>query len=175
MTSYKRKFIDDGDFYQLDTSPTNVDSIILLPQEFMAVHSGTVLGLQTITLQGVERAEVVWANLDQSGSVGKYTVNPTTNAIYILVTPGTVTTNEGAKEYIEGMLLTYQMATLEAVSDDALYIMRTETVSGELIGETLMTSTGVLLSKMLNYDSSQDVNSENGYFVHSYRRALQSV
>jgi hypothetical protein len=54
----------------------------------MALHDGTELGLQTITLQGVEIEEVVWADVDEVASGGKYTVDPVSNSIWLLFANG---------------------------------------------------------------------------------------
>ena len=64
------------------------------------------------------------------------------------------------------------MVTLEYLSDDALYTMVTTTADGCFYTETRASSTATLISKMLNYDSAENVNDSSGYFEHTFRRAL---
>lgn len=173
MAGYNRIFVDVDDFYELRTSYSTVNGIWLNPMEYMAIHDGTDLGLQTISLQGVELTEVAFASLDLIGSVGKYTVDPTTNSIILIVAKGDVSTNELAIDYIVGHLLKYQTKTLEYYSTDALYTMDTYAADGTFIGSTQASSTSVLVSKMLVLDGSQNVNSTAGWYYHNLRRALQ--
>jgi hypothetical protein len=170
MAGYKRLFLEERYYYNLEDSYVNVDGIWLYPMEFMSVHNGTDLGLQTLSLQGTEVEEVVFADLDLSTSIGKYTVDPTTNSIILIVakSPAVIPT-----DYITGMLLTYQMKTLEYFSTDSLYTMETYSADGTFLGSTQASSTSVLTSKMLLVDTSQAINSAIGYQYHILRRALQ--
>jgi hypothetical protein len=173
MTSYNRLFLDIENFYQLDDSYTNVNGIWLNPLEYAVVHNGTTLGLQTLSLSGVEYEEVAFADLDLLTNVGKYTVDPTTNSIILIVLKATIDTVEKAKNSILGILAVYQMKSLEYFSTDALYTMETYSADGTFIGSSLASSTSVLVSKMLTLDTYQNVNSEGGYYYHKLRRALQ--
>jgi len=171
--SYNRLFLDVDNFYQLNTSYTNVNGIWLYPLEFMDIHDGTTLGLQTLSLQGVEIEEVEFADLDLLTSIGKYTVDPTTNSVIIIVDKTPIDTNGEAISHILGMLIRYEMKSLEFFSTDALYTMETYSADGTFIGSALASSTSVLVSKMLTLDTYQNVNSEGGYYYHKLRRALQ--
>lgn len=173
MTAYNRIFLDVSDFYQLDESYNNVNGIWINPMEFSVVHNGTTLGLQTISLSGVVIEEIAFADLDLFVSIGKYTVDPITNSIIFIVDKSSVDTNEKATNYIQGMLLKYEMKSLEFFSTDALYTMETYSADGTFIGSSLASSTNVLVSKMLTLDTYQNVNSESGYYYHKLRRALQ--
>ncbi len=173
MTAYNRVFLDNDNFYQLNESYTNVNGIWLSPMEFAVIHNGTTLGLQTISLSGVVLEEVAFASLDLLISVGKYTVDPTTNSIILIVAKADVDTDEKAINYIQGMLVRYEMKSLEFFSTDALYTMETYSADGTFIGSSLASSTSVLVSKMLTLDTYQNVNSEGGYYYHKLRRALQ--
>ena len=172
MAGYKKVFIDRDNFYKLEDSYADVAGIWLNPMEFMAVHDGEVLGLQTLSLQGVALVEVAFEDLDDTESIGKYTVDPTTNSI-IFIVDDSMTDEADAKDEIEGYLLTYKMETLEYYSNtDALYTMDTFAADGTVLGSTQASSTSVLVSKMLVFDSAQDVNNEVGYYYHKFRRAL---
>ena len=173
MTGIIKKFIDVVDFYQLNTSYVNVRGIWLNPMEFMATHDGTTLGLQTISLQGVDLEEVVFANLDLIASFGKYTVDPTTNSIILIVDPAVITSEALAKDYIQGLLLNYNISTIEYYSTDALYTLETYTANGTLVNSTSASSMGTLVSKMYVLDADLDLNSETSYYSHTLRRALQ--
>lgn len=173
MTAYNRLFLDNSNFYQLNESYSNVNGIWLNPLEFAVVHNGTTLGLQTISLSGVEMEEVEFADLDLLTSVGKYTVDPTTNSLIFIVAKVSVDTDEKAKKYIQGLLVKYEMKSLEYFSTDALYTMETYSADGTFIGSSLASSTSVLVSKMLTLDTYQNVNGEGGYYYHVLRRALQ--
>lgn len=173
MAGVKKIFLDEEYFYELKTTYTLVNGIWLYPLEFMAAHSGTALGLQDLFLQGAERTEVAFADLDLTASIGKYTIDPTTNSVIIIVDKSAIDTDEKAINYITGMLLKYQMKSLEYFSTDSLYTMESYTSDGTFLGSTLASSTSVITSKMINSDSSQDVNSSVGYQYHILRRALQ--
>ena len=84
MTAYNRVFLDTDNFYELRETYTNVNGVWLNPLEFAVVHNGTSLGLQSISLSGVVLEEVIFADLDLLTSVGKYTVDPTTNSIILI-------------------------------------------------------------------------------------------
>jgi hypothetical protein len=139
----------------------------------MAIHSGIALGLQHLSLQGIELEEVIFADLDLLTSIGKYTVDPTTNSIIIIVDKTPIDTDAEAIAEITGLLLNYQMKTLEYFSTDSLYTMETYSANGTFLGSTQASSTSVLVSKILTMDASQNVNSEIGYQEHILRRALQ--
>jgi hypothetical protein len=173
MAGNKRIFLDAENFYKLEESYVNIDGIWLYPMEFMAIHNGTDLGLQEISLQGVVLEEVAFADLDLLANVGKYTVDPTTNSI-ILIVSKTPLVEIVPSEYITGMLLNYELKTLEYFSTDSLYTMETYSADDTFLGSTQASSTSVLTSKMLVMDASQDVNSSIGYQYHILRRALQS-
>ena len=173
MAGYNRLFLDTDNFYQIVTSHTNVNAIWLLPLEYMAIHNGTTLGLQTLSLQGVQMGEVTFANLDLLTSVGKYTVDPTTNSVIIIVDKTAIDTSDEAIAHITGMLIRYEMKTLEFFSTDALYTMETYAADGTFIGSSLASSTSVLMSKMLTLDTYQNINSDGGFYQHKLRRALQ--
>lgn len=173
MTAYNRIFLDTDNFYQLNESYSNVNGIWINPLEFAVTHNGTTLGLQNISLSGVVVEEIAFADLDLFVSIGKYTVDPTTNSIIFIVDKSLVDTNEKAINYIQGMLLKYEMKSLEFFSTDALYTMETYSADGTFIGSSLASSTNVLVSKMLTLDTYQNVNSESGYYYHKLRRALQ--
>jgi len=173
MAGKRKLFVDEGMFYSLDTSYTNVNGIWLNPMEFMVIHDGTTLGLQTLSLQNLESEEFAFAFLDLLTSIDGYTIDPTTNSIIFIVDKGVIDTEAKAKDYITGFLLNYQMETIEYYSNtDALYTMESYTASGVFLGNTQASSTSVLVSKMLNFDSAQSVNSESGYYYHTFRRAL---
>ena len=173
MAGTNKFFLDSSYFFKLETSYTNVNGIWLNPMEFAVVHSGTELGLQEISIQGTKFTEVVFADLDILLNVGKYTVDPTTNSIIIIVDKVSVSTEELAKNLITGLLIDYQMKTLEYFSTDALYTMETYSADGTFIGSSQASSTSVLTSKMLLLDTYQDINSSNGFQYHKFRRALQ--
>lgn len=173
MAGYNRLFLDTDNFYQLNESYTNVNGIWLNPLEYAVVHNGTTLGLQTISLQGVVMEEVAFASLDLLTSIGKYTVDPTTNSIIIIVDKTPIDTDAEAIAHITGMLVRYEMKSLEYFSTDALYTMETYSADGTFIGSSLASSTSVLVSKMLTLDTYQNVNSESGFYYHKLRRALQ--
>lgn len=173
MSGTVRRFIDLSDFYELDTAYTSVNGIWLNPMEFASVHDGTTLGLQTISLQGVELPEIVYADLDLIGSVGSYTVDPTTNSIIIIVDKAIIDSEEKAKNYIQGMLVVYEYKILEYFSTDALYTLETTSSSGNTISSSLASSMGTLVSKMYTLDSNLNLNDNNGYYVHTLRRAIQ--
>lgn len=173
MAGYNRIFLDTDNFFGLVTSYTNVNGIWLNPMEFAVVHSGTELGLQVLSLQGVALTEVAFSGLDLLANVGKYTVDPTTNSIILIVDKGTISTNALATSHILGMLLYYKMKSLEYFSTDALYTMDSYTASGVFLGSTSASSTSVLLSKMLVLDTEQNLNNEVGFYYHKFRRALQ--
>lgn len=173
MSGYKRLFLDIDNFYQLNTTYTNMNGIWLYPLEYMVIHNGTSLGLQELSLQGVEIEEVAFADLDLLTSVGKYAVDPTTNSIILIVAKATIDSDAKAIANITGMLIRYQMKSLEFFSTDALYTMETFSADGTFIGSALASSTSVLVSKMLTLDTYQNVNSDGGYYYHKLRRALQ--
>ena len=173
MTAYNRIFLDIDNFYNLNDTYTNVNGIWLLPMEFAVIHNGTTLGFQTVSLSGVVLEEVEFADLDLLTSIGKYTVDPTTNSMILIVAKADIDSNEKAMNYIQGMLLRYEMKSLEFFSTDALYTMETYSADGTFIGSSLASSTSVLVSKMLTLDTYQNVNSEGGYYYHKLRRALQ--
>lgn len=173
MAGKNRIFLDNEYFYKLDKSYTNVNGIWLYPIEFMAVHNGTELGLQEISLQGVVYEEIIFSDLDLFTSIGKYTVDPITNSIIIIVDKTPIDSDVEATNYIRGLLLNYEMKSLEYFSTDSLYTMETYASDGTFIGSTQASSTSVLMSKMFVLDSSQDVNSSTGYYYHNLRRALQ--
>ncbi len=173
MSGKTKIFLDDQFFYKFETSYTNVNGIWLYPMEYMKIHSGTELGLQELSIQGTEKTEVVFANLDLLASIGAYTVDPTSNSIIFIVDKTIVDTEQEAIDYIRGFLLTYEMKSLEYFSTDALYTMDSYCSDGTFIGSTLASSTSVLVSKMMTLDASQNVNSSVGYQYHILKRALQ--
>jgi hypothetical protein len=173
MSGYNKLFLDENAFYSLEDSYTSVNGIWLYPMEYMATHNGTTLGLQELSIQGVVMEEVTFANLDVVGSVGKYTIDPITNSVILIVAKATIDTDAKAIAEITGFLLTYQMKTLEYFSTDSLYTMESYAADGTFLGSTLASSTSVLISKMMVMDASQDVNSDIGYQSHTFRRALQ--
>ena len=176
MTAIVKKFLDFEDFYELNTSYTLVDAVWLNPLEFMASHStGLIVGLETITLQGVAYVEVDFADLDNAGSVGKYTVDPTTNSVIFIVTKGSLTTNQEAKDMLQGILIQYETVVMEYFSSDALYTLESYSSDGTLLGQTDASSMGTLVSKIYVLDANLNVNNPTGYYIHKLRRALQSA
>ena len=171
MTGTKRVFLDFTDYYSLVTTGTNCDQVVLYPKEYMAVHNGTSLGLQKLSIQGTEMVEVVYSAIDALGSVGKYTVDPVTNSVILLVAKGSLTETT-AKKQITGMLLEYNLSTLAYYSSDALYTMETYSASGELVSSTSASSMTILNNKMVALDTNLNPNSSLGYYEHRLRRAL---
>jgi hypothetical protein len=174
MTAKIKKFIDKNDFYSLVSAYTNVNGVWLNPFNYMKTHNGTTLGLQELSIQGTLYAEVAFANLDETASIGKYTVDPTTNSVILIVDKLVVDTDEKAENLIQGVLLVYDADNMEYYSTDSLYTMETYSADGTFIGSTEASSTGTLVSRMNVLDSDLNINSASGYYYHIYRRALRA-
>jgi hypothetical protein len=176
MTPTKKVFVDGtNDYFDLVDTYVNVNGVWLKPYEYMLTHDGVELGLQTLSLQGVEIEEVAFADLDLADSIGKYTVDPNTNSVILIVDKNEIGSEVTAIRYITGFLLEYGMINLEYYSTDSLYTMQTFSADGTFIGSTDASSTGLLVSKMNVLDSNQNINSNSGYYYHIIRRALQAA
>ena len=174
MTAKIKKFIDKNDFYSLVSTYTNVNGVWLNPFDYMKTHNGTTLGLQELSIQGTFYTELAFASLDETGSIGKYTVDPTTNSIILIVDKSVINTDEKAQNLIQGVLLVYEADNMEYYSTDTLYTMDTYAADGTFIGSTDASSTSVLISRMNALDYDLNINSTAGYYSHTYRRALRT-
>ncbi len=173
MTGQKRKFIDTDDFYSF-TVGTFLNSITLNPMEFMASHISSTLGLQTLSLQGSTKTEVVFASFDATPNIGKYCISPTTNSIIIGTDPAIITTQALALDYIVGFLLVYNLIPLSYYGDTELFTMTTKYGTGTLVGMTNPTTFSVIENKISAYDDDINVNTIS-YYEHTVRRALIAI
>lgn len=173
MTGQRKRFIDTDDFYSF-TIGVSLNSITLNPMEFMASHASSTLGLQTLSLQGVAKTEVVFASFDVIGNINKYCVSPTTNSIILGVDPAVITTQALAINYIQGLLLIYDMIDLEYASTQPLYTLETRLSDGTFIGSSLQSSFDVLETKINALDENQNINI-GGYYIHNLVRSIQAV
>jgi hypothetical protein len=172
MTGFRRVFIDgEKDFYSFSAG-TNVALIVLNAFDYMETHAGTVSGLQTISIQGVDMEEVAFASIDTAGYAGKYAVSGVTNCITIAADKTTITSAALAKNYITGMLMVYQMYDMEYVSTDPTYTMESYAADGTLLGTTRNTSVTSLTAKMEALDEELNVNDPPGYYSHVYTRGM---
>ena len=171
MTAIRKIFLDVEHFSAFSTTPTNVNTITLLPFSYMATHDGTTLGLQDLSLQGEKKTEVTYATLDTTGNAGKYTVNPTNNTLILLVDKLTVDTEEKAIKYIIGFLLEYQMVNV-AYSGTDNYVLKTYAANGTFVGEATGVKMSDINTKVQNYDTNINVNSTPGYYEHVISRVL---
>lgn len=170
MSAYRRIFIDRDNFSSFLTSPTNVNVIILKNLLFMKSHTGGTLGLQTLSLGGVDYPEVSYSTYDTLGNENKHTVNPTTNELMILVAK-TVDTEEKARELAIGFLLVYQMANI-AYSGTDNYQMKVFTADGFFVGETTGKTLSDLSEKILVYDSGIEINSAPGFYTYQINKNI---
>jgi len=171
MAGNCRVFIDINDYNALVTTGSNTNVIQLKVYPYMAVHAGTISGLQTISLQGVAKTEVAIADIDVLANIGKYAVSAT-NVINLIVDKTAVPDAVKAKEYITGLLMTYQMVDLEYSGTTAIYTMETSSADGTALGTTKPTDLTTLMSKMECLDDDLDVNLAPGYYTHTLIRAL---
>jgi len=172
MTAIQKKFIDINDFYSF-TIGMHVNTITLKPQPYMSVHNGTTLGLQTLSLQGVPLTEVVFSGFDATINVGRYTIDPTTNSILYGGDPAIITSQALALNYIQGLLLQYQMISLSYFGSTELYTMSTSYSNGVFVGSTLATDFLTLQQKISAYDN--DINPNDvGVYQHTIQRAIQA-
>jgi hypothetical protein len=172
MTAIQKKFIDVSDFYSFAIG-THVNTITLKPQPYMSVHNGTTLGLQILSLQGVPLTEVVFSGFDATINVGRYTIDPTTNSILYGGDPAIITSQALALNYIQGLLLNFQMVSLSYFGSSELYTLSTTYSNGVNVGSTLATDFITLQNKISAYDQDIDLN-QNGFYIHSIQRAIQS-
>ena len=174
MTAIKKIFLDETYFYSLDVSPTDVNAIRVLPLSFMVAHDGTTLGLQTIALQGVEMAEVIFADMDLTASIDSYTVEPTTNQIMFIVDKTIIDTEAKAIDFLIGLLVKYQMVSIEYLTSTPTYAMTTLAADGTFVGETAGISTDNLVQKILCLDNGQNINAKPGYYYHVVQRTIKA-
>jgi len=173
MAGYKRVFINSEDFYSF-TVGVNANTIRINPMPYMAVHTGSISGLQHLYLQGNELTEIAVADVDILLNVGKYAVD-TSNSVCFVVDKITVDTEEKAKKYIEGFLLVYQMVSLQYSGDINIYTMYTYATDGTFIGGTNASSLTDLEYKMSILDKMQNINGITGYYYHILNRAISSL
>lgn len=175
MTAIRKLFLDDENFESLSTSGSNNNLIYLSALPYMATHTGVVSGLQEVTLSGVVKSEAAEADLDNLASVGKYAVTASTNQVVFIVAK-TVTTEAAAKDYIRGMLITYDMKTLSYTSPSTeLFVMETRTSNGTLINVTSPISLTTVSSKISCLDGDVNLNNEAGYLIHTINRGLSAT
>lgn len=166
----RRIFLTPDMVYEL-TALTSVSTIVIEPLEYVATNLLAVPNSISVKLQGVDFAEVAFADIDNVDNIGKFSIN-TANQLVLVVDNTKVTNLEEARKYIWGIVVTYLLKPLTYADNIPTYIMTTRTSMGMLVSETVATNQPDLQNKMRCLDSSLDLN-ENGPFIHTLIRSVQ--
>jgi hypothetical protein len=174
MGGTKRMFLDYENFGSLDTTPVNVNLVKILPLTYHVSHDGTTLGLQELSLRGVAFEEVIFASIDLPENIGKYAVDPITNSIWLIADKLVVGDIDTARNYIVGLLISYQMVNLAYLTDAETYSVVTISANGTQIGATGDSlNLSAVVSKISCLDSNLNLNGTQGYYTHIVTRSMK--
>ncbi len=173
MTAQKRVFLDSS-YFSSRIVGTHLTAIVLNPLELMAIHSGSVQGLETISIQNTTLSEVAFADYDETVNVGKYCCNSTLGAYYILVDSAVITNDTLARGWITGIQILYNLVPLSYFGSTDLYKLSTYYSNGVFVGSTNPTTFDAISAKIAAY--SDDINlNDIGYYIFGVTRAIQAV
>ena len=173
MTAQKKLFLDFDNFSSRIVGSA-LTAIVLDPLPYAKVHDGTVQNFETVSLQNVNIPQVAFSSYDNISNVGTYCVNPATNSIYLLVSSSAITSDQLAKNYIQGILVIFDMVNLEYFGSTELYKLSTSYSNGVFVGSTNPTTFSVLEDKISAYSSDININ-DIGWYEFTITRAIQSV
>ena len=172
MTAKKRVFLTSDNFSSRIVG-TFLTAIVILPLDYMATHSGSVQGLEVVSIQNTVLTEVAFSGYDATINIGKYCCNNTLGVYYILVDSAVITSDTLAKGWITGMQILYNLIPLEYFGSTSLYSLKTSYSNGQEIGSTDPTTLDVLSAKIDVYSEDINVNL-NGYYEFLIQRSMQS-
>lgn len=170
--AYKKIFLDENYFYELDTAGAETNLIVTSAMDFIHPQTGAVIG-NTIkaSLQGVEYQQVAHADVDDALNIGRFATY-TDGRLYFIVDKTAVDTNEKAINYLRGILVRYELRTLEYNQTlPNLYTIETRTSDGIVVSNTVPTDLSDLVSRIETLDATLNVNTV-GYYIHSIIRSL---
>ncbi len=173
MTAQKKLFLDFDNFSSRIVGD-DLTAIVLDPLPYAKIHDGSIQGFEVLSLQNVEIPQVVFTAYDDISNIGSYCVDPSTNSILILVDSDTITTDQLAKNFIQGILTIYDMISLEYFGSTELYQLSTSYSNGVFVGSTNPTTFSVLENKISAYSSDINVN-DIGYYEFKITRVLSAV
>lgn len=173
MTAQKKLFLDFDNFSSRIVGD-DLTAIVLNPLPYAKIHDGTVQNFEAITLQNIVIPQVVFTGYDNVSNIGSYCVDPSTNSIMLLVDSSAINSDQLAKNFIQGILVVFDMVNLEYFGSTELYKLSTSYSNGVFVGSTNPTIFSVLEDKISAYSSDININ-DIGWYEFTITRAIQSV